>query len=229
VIPVLILSRNNLELTKACVESVNKQDVETRITLFDNGSTDGTVEWGRQAVIDLTIREFWECADNRGVSKAWNFILARSLPVWKKCLVLNNDAVIPPWFVRRLDEYDLPFVTGVAVDHMPTEPPPPSEPVPHPDFSAFMIRLDCWEKVGEFDEEMVFYVQDCDYHVRAHRLGVPLVKVNLPYYHVNSQTFKRARPEEQRWIEERAIRDRRIFERKYGCNPGTPEYEKLFT
>ena len=43
--PTLLLTRNNLNLTKLCVESLRKQDIPTNIYIVDNGSKDGTWQW----------------------------------------------------------------------------------------------------------------------------------------------------------------------------------------
>jgi GT2 family glycosyltransferase len=223
--PVLILTRNCLELTKRCVESVLSQDVPTKVCIVDNGSSDGTNEWARSNGY------LWSSFNhNAGVSKGWNIgmeLLFEDFPR-PHILCLNNDVVLPKWFYRTLLSYDAPFVTGVAIDTMPIGEPERMPLQPHPDFSAFLIRRDCWQKVGRFDEEMVIYVQDCDYHVRAHRLGVPLMKANVPFFHVNSQTMKRASPEERQRIQEQANKDRAVFKAKYGCIPGTPQYNALF-
>jgi len=198
------------------------------IHVNDNGSTDGTLDWLNDNV------DFWDAADhNTGVSKGWNEGLRVEfehpfISPSDHVLVVNNDTILPRWFYRTLLSYDAPFVTGVAIDTMPTEEPGRMDLQPHPDFSAFLIRRECWEKVGPFDEEMVLYAGDTDYHVRAHQLGVPLMKANVPYYHVNSQTMKRASSEDRQWIQERANLDREVFKRKWRCLPGTPEYNNLF-
>jgi len=226
--PVLILVRNCFELTKRCIESVRAQDVDDlEIWVVDNGSSDGVSEW----LHDQEDVCSWEFRENLGVSKGWNYGLEEQFAFQKSkhCLVINNDVVLPPWFYRTLLSYDAPFVTGVAIDTMPLDEPERMPLTPHPDFSAFLIRRECWEKVGKFDEDMVLYASDCSYHVRAHRLGVPLMKANVPFYHVNSQTMKRANTEEKRWIQEQANKDRAVFKAKYGCLPGTPEYAKLFS
>jgi GT2 family glycosyltransferase len=226
--PVLILTMNNLELTKACIESVRNQDVEAAIGVVDNGSTDGTLEWLSEQR-DVQIVKFGE---NRGVSIGWNVGLELVFTGHNRphdsVLVINNDAILPPWFLSELLSYDAPFVTGVAVDQMPTERPQRMPLNPHPDFSAYLIRRDCWETVGPFDEHMKLYASDCDFHIRAHRLGIPLWKANVPYYHVNSQTMKRATPEARRAIEEQANKDREVFRSIYGCLPGEPAYYALF-
>jgi GT2 family glycosyltransferase len=226
--PVLVLTHNCLELTKRCVESVWRQDTETFIYFEDNNSKDGTGQWiYRNCDGKKMDAAFW--SENRGVSFGWNDGLKWLFDKGAEhVLVLNNDVIIPPWFYRCLLSCDLPFVTGVARDVIPTVEPMSWNLESHPDFSAFLIRRDCWEQVGPFDESMVMYAQDTDYHVRAHRLGIPLQKACVEYYHLNSQTLKNAPPDEQKVIREQAHRDRGVFRSKYGCVPGTKEYEQLF-
>jgi GT2 family glycosyltransferase len=140
-------------------------------------------------------------------------------------LVVGNDTVLPPWFYRELLSYDVPFVTGVAVDDMRMIETPPTQRMPlteNPDFSAFLIRKECWKQVGPFDERMKLYASDCDFHVRAHRLGVPLYKACVPYYHERSSTLKNAPAGEQQEIHIQANMDRQVFRQIYGCIPGQP-------
>lgn len=226
--PVVILTRNCLALTKRCIESVRNQSIETTIYAVDNGSTDGTPDWlTDQGII------FWDRKFNAGVSAGWNTVLRfifDGAPCWDHALVLNNDVVLPSGFYSELLSYDVPFVTGVATNNM-TEMIEPHDRMPlspHPDFSAFLIRRECWEKVGQFDERMVLYCSDCDFHIRAHRLGMPLWKANCPYFHVNSQTMKQSAPEDRAKIHQRANEDRVVFRSIYDCLPGTPEYEQIF-
>jgi GT2 family glycosyltransferase len=168
--------------------------------------------------------------ENKGVSYGWNVGLDFLFEdgITENILVLNNDAIIPSWFYRRLLNYDQPFITGVAVDVMPTEQVPHCPLTPNPDFSAFLIRRDAWERIGKFDERMKIYCSDCDYHIRGHRLGVPMLKANVPYYHVNSQTLKRADPDDREAIQTQANKDREVFKNIYNCLPGTEEYNQLF-
>ncbi|HEY3620772.1 MAG TPA: glycosyltransferase [Candidatus Sulfotelmatobacter sp.] len=226
--PVLILTHNNLALTKRCVESLRKQTVDVDINIFDNGSTDGTPDWCMQ---QHDVAPFLSMT-NVGVSKGWNNVLNILFREdgFDHVLVVGNDTVLPPWFYAELLSYDLPFVTGVAVDTITSIAAPPTErkTEPHPDFSAFLIRRDCWENVGPFDETMELYVQDCDFHVRAHRAGIELMKASVPYYHERSSTLRNAPPQEQRQIHEQANRDRATFRAKYGCIPGEAAYEDLF-
>ena len=227
--PVIILARNNIALTKRCIQSLDQQDIPNKPYIFDNGSTDGTWEWMQDTFGFMGTR----CMDNHGVSRGWNFCLRTffdGIFLADHCLVVGNDTVLPPWFYRELLSYDVPFVTGVAVDRMeqlvvPTGKPPLTE---NPDFSAFLIRRECWEKVGPFDQRMKHYCSDCDFHIRAHRMGMPLYKASVEYYHERSSTLRLAPPEEQREIQEQANKDREVFKSLYGCLPGSQEYEAIF-
>lgn len=233
--PVLILTHNCLELTKKCIKSVQKQDVDTQIYVFDNGSTDDTKEWLEckfEHVSPKQIEDWWSCSGNEGVTYGWNTGLNLFFRSAKKphVLVVNNDTILPPWFYSELLSYNEPFVTGVAVENMEQIAHRPERmPLdPHPDFSAFLIKRSVWEKVGPFDERMKLYASDCDYHVRAHRAGIKMYKANCPFYHERSSTLKKATPEERREIEQQSHRDREVFKSLYGCLPGEPAYYELF-
>lgn len=225
--PVLILTRNNLDLTKRCVESVRKQDIPVSLIIYDNGSEDGTTKWLFEE--HIVHHEF---GDNYGVSRGWNSGLRDFFDACEAehVLVIGNDTVLAPWTYRALLAVDQSFVTGVDIgmEPLPEFPPNPFPLAPHPDFSCFLIRREAWEAIGPFDERLVNYCGDCDYHIRAHRLGIPLWKANIPYNHERSSTMNRATPEERSLIQTRANLDRHVFREIYGCLPGTPEYTELF-
>jgi GT2 family glycosyltransferase len=226
--PILTLTHNGLEMTKKAVDSFLHQDTTISIFVIDNGSTDGTLTWLEMIGILLDGAE-----DNVGVSAGWNAGLKW---LFEKCnashvLVANNDVELPPWFYSELLSYDVPFVTGYSVDDKAKAYKFPPERFPligHPDFSAFLIRRDAWQAIGPFDEDMKFYAQDCDYHVRAHRLGIPLKGASVPFYHERSSTLRLASPEERAAINQQANADRHVFRTKYGCIPGESSYEELF-
>lgn len=230
--PVLILTYNNLELTKQCVDSVQAQDIPVEILAFDNGSTDGTSAWLPDNTDQNANFFAHRSAFNLGVSKGWNwglnyYFTTRDVD---HVLVLNSDVILPSWYYRCLLTYDIPFVTGVGVDKLDqireqTELMPL---VPHPDFSAFLICREAWEKIGPFDERMVSWASDCDYHVRGYRLGVPMMKANVRHFHYGGSTMKTAAPEEGRKFGDQANADRAVFRGKYGCIPGDAGYKRLF-
>jgi GT2 family glycosyltransferase len=223
--PVLLLTRNNLSLTKRCIESVRQQDIPVAIGVIDNGSRDGTCEWLSDQP-DIQAAYF---GSNKGVSHGWNVGLGMVFLAHEHCLVIGNDTVLGPWTYSALLSANVPFVTGVDVGMDPLPEKPDVLPLaPHPDFSCFLIRRSCWEAIGPFSEAMVNYCGDTDYHVRAHRLGIPLWKASVPYNHERSSTMNRALPDEQKALHAQAARDREVFRTLYGCLPGSKEYEQLF-
>lgn len=230
--PVLILTRNNLELTKKCVESVRRQTVDTQIYVWDNGSTDGTCDW-LQSQIGSGLG--WNGSKgNVGVSKGWNEGMAYVFAYLNFDYVLcpNNDTILPRDFYSDLLCCDVPFVSGTETQDMKEVGPlfhyDRKPLVVAPDFSAFLIRREAWEKVGPFDERMKLYASDNDWAVRAHRAGVPLYRANVPFYHERSSTLKNASPEEKRAIQLQADADREVFKSIYGCMPWEPGYAELF-
>lgn len=226
--PVLLLTRNCLDLTKRCVASLYSQDIATSVIVVDNGSTDGTLDWLQHG---HAVDAYTEFPDNRGVSYGWNFGLSFLFQEEEAehVLVCGNDTVLGPWTYSALLSANVPFVTGVDVGMNPLPEKPDVLPLsPHPDFSCFLIRRECWETVGSFDERMKLYASDCSYHVEAHRKGIPLWKASVPYNHERSSTLNRATPEERGAIHAQANADRQVFQSIYGCLPGTPAYEDLF-
>lgn len=224
--PVLILTRNNIELTKRCVESVRGQDIPVNIHIVDNGSMDDTPYF----CFSQKDIHFSACGENKGVSYGWNRYIQYNFDKGAEhILVLNNDTILPKWFYSELLSYDFPFVTGVGIGELIEEKPKVCEPQPNPDFSAFLIRREAWEKIGKFDERMKIYSSDQDYHIRGWMAGIPMMKVNAPYYHVNSQTLKRATPEDRAAIELQANLDREELRKKWGVSAGGEDYKALFS
>ena len=224
--PVLIVTHNCIALTHHCVKSVEKQSISTTISIIDNGSTDGTREWLLESPYEYLIR-----IGNKGVSSAWNIGLTELFKAGAEhVLVVNNDTVLPPWFYQRLVDFDTAFVTGVSVGSMEeiaTEPQPTTM-MNGPDFSAFLIKKAVFNEVGQFDEEMVMYCQDLDYHIRAHRIGFTLFNGHIPFFHKRSSTLNSSPDRERRLIEMRADADRAVFAEKWGVGACSKEYEALF-
>lgn len=222
--------RNGLHLTKKALPTFLNQDIgDIGVILIDNASTDGTPEWARSLDCDLCYVHHME---PKSVAASWNKGLRAVFRESDHALVVNNDVELPPYFYRLLMEDSGPFVTGVGVsDHdCLNQAPNPSSKRPHPDFSAFMIRRECWNTVGPFDEDFEgAFFEDNAYHVRMHRAGIHAVAIDVPYYHVGSATIKNSTPNEQKRINSAFDRNKKLFFRKYGCYPGTPDYDALFT
>lgn len=99
---------------------------------------------------------------------------------------------------------------------------------PHPDFSCFLIRRECWERVGQFDERINAYCGDGDYHLRMHRAGVHAYCLPIPFTHIASGTAKAASPELVVELAREADEDRATFKQKWGFTVGSEEYYACF-
>jgi hypothetical protein len=221
--PVLTLAHNNIELTKRCVASIKTQDIPgVEVFVIDNDSTDGTRQWMVEWMIPHA-----RFSPQLGVSAGWNYGLDWFFrqPEVEQVMVIGNDTYLPSNFYREMMGYSAPFITGIAdYEAKDTVPGVIGE---CPDFSAFLITRNCWVTVGTFDDTMKLYASDCDYHVRAQRMQIPLFKVNVPFGHDRSATLRNAPLEERRALEDQAHKDRERFKTKWGCLPGTPEYTEL--
>lgn len=234
--PVLILTHNCLEQTKRCVDSIDNQDIPTDLMVYDNGSTDGTHDWlvskGRPNKAGRWTWHSINCV-NSGVSHGWNTALGFLFNDEKHdhVLVMNNDTVLPPWFYSELLSYDVPFVTGVSVGSMAeiATKGPRKELVESPDFSGFLIQREAWERIGEFDESMVHYASDLDFHIRAWRNGIHLWNAGVHFYHERSSTLNQASAKDRRMIQLQADADRDRLEEKWGCRAWDSSYAAMFS
>ena len=233
---VLLVCRNSLDYTKACVDSVLAQSEPVNVLVIDNASTDGTSIWLRSSALELSSLY---TSNPLSVSEAWNLGLQWFFSQGaQEVLVLNNDTEIRPTTYLELKHQlhkhpNIGMVTGVGVNSQEQYNAPwpeEFEPRPHPDFSCFMIRKSTWMKVGGFDEGCIgAYLEDSIFHVEAHRLGIELSCIDLPFLHHASGTLNTAEPAEKFRIQTNYEHNKQRFFTKYGCLPGTPEYDSLFS
>ena len=225
---------NCLALTQIAVESVFAQDISggVQLLVIDGGSTDGTAEWLR-AQADVQV---FALGKHEGVSRAWNIALGHVFAPWPEgmnrpyALVVNNDVRLRPDAYQRLVDDGGLFVTCVGTSSGAQFPggEPSGERRPHPDFSTFLIRRECWQRVGEFDETMRIYASDGDYHLRMTRAGIVAYCLDLPFYHYASGTLKTVDEADGVRILDQAQKDRETFARKWGCEMGSGDYYRLF-
>lgn len=96
---IIILTYNQLEYTKLCIESIRKftpQD-SYEIIVVDNGSSDGTVDWLKeQNDIKVILNK-----ENLGFSKGCNQGI--NVSIGENILLLNNDTIVTPNWLYNMD------------------------------------------------------------------------------------------------------------------------------
>lgn len=99
---IIVVSYNNLALTKLCLASVLRHTAGQAYELIvvDNASTDETPEFLRQlAARNVSVRLFLQ-AENLGFARANNLALAQAHG--EVLVLLNNDAIVTPGWLPRL-------------------------------------------------------------------------------------------------------------------------------
>lgn len=219
-----------LALTRIALDTCFKQDIgPVKVLVVDAGSRDGTGEYLRSLHPRVEVLPLSRTA---GVSRAWNVALTYLFEGGEpQVLVVNNDIKLRTDAYRLLVQDGGQFVTCVGTSTAGAQFPgdtPKMTRRPHPDFSCYLIRKECWQKVGKFDEDMVIYSSDQDYHLRMHLAGIDAFCLDVPFFHYASGTLKSMEPREQKRIMAQAELDRAAFTHKWGFAGGSPEYYAKF-
>ncbi len=232
---IILVCRNGLAYSRACLRTLLAQSVPVRVLLVDNASADGTAGWARSEQARdprIGISSYREVAS---VARAWNDALRWAWEAGRtEALVVNNDVEIQPDTLRLLTEYETDAGMVTCVSRRPGESLEYTEgdwaEREHPDFSCYLMKRWAWEQVGGFDERCGGgFIEDNIFHVEAHRRGIRCVCIDLPFLHHASMTIKNADAAERRRIQKHAAENRDYFWRTYGCLPGTKGYERLFS
>jgi GT2 family glycosyltransferase len=192
----VVVSYNDWQNTMATVESLL---AHARVVVWDNASTDGTVNRLRGRFPNLEIH-----AHDHNVlwTPACNMAIRRSLGDEDYLLVSNNDIIYRPNVLDRLKAAlhrpDVGIVgptgsalgglqdfethwrrpgraTAANVDHLPTV---------RTNFvvgAAMMLRTELWHELGPFDASMPLGADDHDYCLRAKDAGYQIQVVNSAY------------------------------------------------
>jgi GT2 family glycosyltransferase len=197
-VSVIILNWNGRHLLDRCLPSVLNQDlIEYEVVLFDNGSTDGSVEWVQRHFPAVRLM----CAErNLGFARPNNEAVRATKGPY--VATLNNDAEpAPDWLsemVRaaegssrvgmcaskmvRASDPSVMDACGIEVDRAGIgwnrysgELDRPGERAPYEVFGpcagAALYRRAMLEQVGLFDEDYFAYYEDVDLAWRAQRAG----------------------------------------------------------
>lgn len=220
-VSVIVVSYDNAELTRACIDSVLRNSVHPRLELIviDNASTDGSVEM-LQAIDDPRVRVLLN-QENAGFSAANNQGLRAADGEY--LVLLNNDTVVPRgWLPRMLRHLDDPQV-GLTVAATNFSGNESRVPVPystieemHPFAEAYMVehdgqrfdiavaamycvgmRRDVYELLGPLDEEFgIGMFEDDDYSHRARLAGLRVICTEDVFvHHIGQASFAKLSPE----------------------------------
>jgi GT2 family glycosyltransferase len=195
-IDVVVVAYQRWDLTESCLRHLQRQTVEHRLILVDNGSTDDSVNRVRVAfpnveVIELGRRHGFSAACNVGVAAGNGDLVAQ----------INNDVDCRPDFLEKLvapierdgevglvsclllrpDGQTIDSV-GLACDRTlavfqrfhgrPVSDGGLERPLAAgPAGAAILVRRRAWQEVGGWDEAIFYYSEDFDLALRVRIAG----------------------------------------------------------
>lgn len=204
---ILVLTYNQLELTRACLESLAQADYpNAQIVVLDNGSTDGTEEFVRRAYPRV---RYIQNGANLGYAEGNNVGLRHALQNNAAyALVLNNDTEVAPDMVSQLvhtaeQNPNAAFVGPLVYHHDEPDVIQSAGGLRTKDWRfyhrgqnendhkqyteiervvwvsgcAIMARCAALEKIGLIDPAFFIYNEEVDWCVRAGELGYAILFV----------------------------------------------------
>lgn len=216
-VDVIVLNYNGLRYLGPLLASLKTQSIHVQVTLVDNGSSDGSVEWVRQHYPDTSVLPFKR---NLGFAVANNIAVSRTRG--RLVFFLNNDTVIEADCAERLvkacERYpDAAAVGAKMLLHHPAGVIDSVGTVMMPDgapfnrgigqidigqydrqeevfgacFGAVMIPREKWNRVGPLDPSYFAYFEDVDWCYRARLAGFSCwVEPAAVVHHHHSGTSK---------------------------------------
>ena len=101
--PVLFITYNRLRYSVQALDALMKTKHHIKIFIWDNGSTDGTVEWLRTVEQAPNIDKIKYSKTNVGINVAFNEFIKRYRESDFMCKVDNDTIVEPDWIDMLLD------------------------------------------------------------------------------------------------------------------------------
>jgi GT2 family glycosyltransferase len=162
-----------------CVRSVLANEIDCRVTIVDDGSTDGSAEIGRALADRYDAVDLIELGGNRGPSAATNAGIAAHDSVF--VIRLDADDRIGPRYLRRADEVlsagadianpdAILFGDGSGRWEVPAQVSLPMLLDRNRIHCAAAFRRGSWAQVGGFDEDLRQWL-DYDFWIRLVAAG----------------------------------------------------------
>ncbi|HEX7705814.1 MAG TPA: glycosyltransferase [Thermoanaerobaculia bacterium] len=237
---VVIVTWNNLDYTRLCLESVFRNTLEPRLEVIvvDNASEDGTRGYlAGLSAIHPELRTIFSDT-NAGFARANNQAL--EIATGERLILLNNDTVVPRGWSTRLLRHLEPAEAGLVVPVTNSSGNESRIEVPYrtvdgieefavarareKDGRAFDIevgamycaamRRDAFEKVGALDERFTIGMfEDDDYSHRMRLAGFRVLCAEDAFvHHWGEASFRKLPPAV---YEELYERNRRLYEAKW--------------
>jgi GT2 family glycosyltransferase len=244
-------TKGALDSIFAAAEVAREHDIECKVMLIDNSSSDctrdeaqkitspdfifrhNTERWGFQRSVNYGVRYFLQPEGD--TAEHYNHVL-----------ICNNDILLHPEAIHHLVERfkasslstnTLGMVTCLDVRGECPQPTdinnlqvrdkitcPESR---NPNFSAFMVNRACWEAVGEMDE-LFFpaYFEDNDFHYRMKMTKMEAVCNPLAmFFHYGSRTQNEAQEDGKPMVPPpQFVMSRSKYYAKWGGYPGGEKF-----
>lgn len=250
-VSIVVVTYNNLDLTKKCLESIERHTsmVRYELIIVDNASQDGTPDFLREYALSRPNVLLQLNDENLGFSAANNQGLA--LGKGDYLVVLNNDTVVTSgWamgLIRHLRRDPTIGLIGPVTNNIGNEAKVPVEyesleempseaaryTLAHMGqafdirtlaFFCVMVPRTTYERIGGLDEAFgLGFFEDDDYCRRVQEIGMKCVCAEDVFVHHNlSASFNKLGEERKRKLMEK---NRQIYEAKWG--PWVPhEYRR---
>ena len=197
---------NGIEMTRRCLESVIRYSPKDQFELIltDNASNDGTAPYFDALAKEHPHIKVVHNAKNEGFIEPNKKALA--MAAGKYLVLLNNDCVVCPWWLLRLDQpfQKFPKAAISGVTQFPHSlnmdmcgfAGPRFEYV---EFSCAMLSVPIMREHGLFSDYLTgAYAEDGDTCLRMRELGYTLHWSVLPVQHLKNGTSRNV-PETRQW------------------------------
>ena len=241
-VSVIVLTYNNLELTKVCLQSVieRSQYANLEIIVVDNASTDGTIDYLREFQRHHSSVKIIANRYNMGFAAGNNLGLAAATGEY--LVLLNNDTVVTEGWVLTLlhhlmDHSDIGLLGAVtnhigneaqvkvdydSLDQMPERSR--AYTLTHMGellflrtvaFFCVIMPRSTYARCGPISEEYgLGFFEDDDYCRKVEKLGLKIACAEDVFIHHHlSASFNKLREKDRRALFDR---NRAIYEKKWG-------------
>lgn len=241
-VSVIVVTYNNLDLTKACLASLDEFSNYTplEIIVVDNASSDGSREFLNEWIAATPNRQLILNEENKGFAAANNQGLA--IASGEYLVLLNNDTYVTPGWARTLLNHlrrdNSIGLIGPVTNNIGNEAKiniaykgmdemlhasasytrrhiGKTLPLRTAAFFCVMMPRDVYQRVGQLDEAFGRgFFEDDDYCRRVEQLGLRIVCAEDVFiHHYLSASFKKMKSQERQALFEQ---NKVVYEAKWG-------------